>query len=182
MSASEIGSIIFTLAIILAASQCVCYLFERLKQPKLVGEILAGILVGPFVLGKISPTLFDRFLSLTPSYQEKTSTILYFIYWIGLLLLMFISGSETRRLMAKENRRITAWLLGMGFSFPFLCVLALGLYSWIPLDGIIGEVNQKIPDLFVISIAVEPSLKVFFCWISFLYFVSLCRPCFCTGC
>ncbi|OGQ06930.1 MAG: hypothetical protein A3G32_06965 [Deltaproteobacteria bacterium RIFCSPLOWO2_12_FULL_40_28] len=154
MSASEIGSIIFTLAIILAASQCVGYLFERLKQPKLVGEILAGILVGPFVLGKISPTLFDRFLSLTPSYQEKTSTILYFIYWIGLLLLMFISGSETRRLMAKENRRITAWLLGMGISFPFLCVLALGLYSWIPLDGIIGEANQKIPALLVISIAV----------------------------
>jgi hypothetical protein len=37
-----------------------------------------------------------------------TSTVLGFTYWLGLLLLMFISGSEVRRVLGQENRKPTA--------------------------------------------------------------------------
>lgn len=74
------------------------YLTERLKQPRIVGEILAGILLGPFVLKLLAPRAFAELFSFSPS----ASTVTGFLYQLGLILLMFCSGAETRRLLAKE--------------------------------------------------------------------------------
>ena len=108
MTEKEIGMLIVTLGAFVFAVHILGYLFERLQQPRLVGEIVAGILLGPFVLGHFSPTAFD-FLFKNPAIgEDKTITILGFVYWLGVLLLMFISGSSVRRLLSKENRRETA--------------------------------------------------------------------------
>ncbi|MGE0406601.1 MAG: hypothetical protein AB7O65_09890 [Candidatus Korobacteraceae bacterium] len=49
MSSTEIGLVVLTLSVLVASVHGLGYVFERLRQPKLVGEILAGVLLGPFV-------------------------------------------------------------------------------------------------------------------------------------
>lgn len=154
MIEKEVGLLIFTLGVFIAVVHSLGYVFERLRQPRLVGEIIAGALLGPFVLGSISPGAF-AFLFDNPSLgAERTKSVLGFVYWLGVLLLMFNSGSQVRRLLAKENRRETAWLLGIGTPLPFLLVLALGFFAVIPLDPLVGAKGVKSAALLVLASAV----------------------------
>ncbi|HMN30299.1 MAG TPA: cation:proton antiporter, partial [Caldilineaceae bacterium] len=129
------------------------YLFVRLRQPRLVGEILAGILLGPFVLGRIAPSLSAALFG-TAAEDGEISVVLGFIYWFGLILMMFISGSHVRRVLGQENRRETAWILGVGTPLPFFLVLALGLSPLLPIEPLVGSAGQKTATLLVLSVAV----------------------------
>ena len=149
MSNSEIGAILLTLCVLAAAAHVLGYVFEMLRQPRLVGEILAGVLLGPFVLRRFAPGFFQQLFG-----AGDTVIVLDFVYWIGLVLLMFLAGSETRRLMARENQRQTAWLLGMGTTLPFLLILGIGYSSALPLDAIAGTTGQTTPVLLVLAVAV----------------------------
>ncbi len=155
MTSLEIGSVALTLCIFIGLVHALGYVFERFHQPKLVGEIFAGVLLGPYVLGRISPDSFSQVMGITGMGPTKTDVILHFIYWIGLFLLMFVSGSETRKLMGRENQKETAWLLGVGTPLPFLTVLLLGFFSLIPLDLIVGTAEQETSALLILAISVS---------------------------
>lgn len=154
MSSDEMGSLVLALGLLIAFAHVLGYLFERLRQPRLVGEILAGVLLGPFVLGYFAPSLSTTIFGDLALGTGKTEVVLNFIYWIGLFLLMFISGSETRRLMARENQRETAWLLGIGKAVPLLLVLGLGFASLLPLNAIVADSRHTTSALLVLAIAV----------------------------
>jgi len=154
MSSIEMGSVVLTLCVLLFSIHSMGYLFDKLKQPKLVGEIFAGILLGPFVLGKVFP-VFSELLFGSNNAFNKMDIVLNFLSWIGLIFLMFISGSEARKLVSKENRKSTAWLLGIGTPLPFFIVMALGMNALIPLDTITGSANQQTSALLVLAIAVS---------------------------
>jgi Kef-type K+ transport system membrane component KefB len=153
MSNDEIGNVLLTLSVLLVSAHLMGYAFERLRQPRLVGEIFAGVLLGPFVLGRLAP-LLSTALFESSTEDSPITVVLGFSYWFGLLLLMFISGSQVRRVLAQENRRETAWLLGIGTPLPFFLVLALGLSSLLPIEPIVGAAGQQSSALLVLSIAV----------------------------
>jgi Kef-type K+ transport system membrane component KefB len=110
---------------------------------------LAGVLLGPFVLGRIAP---EASKALLGSEGSTTSTVLGFTYWMGLLLLMFISGSEVRRVLGQENRKPTAWILAVGTPLPFF--IALGIGTFLPLNRLAGPADQEASVLLVLAIAV----------------------------
>lgn len=154
MTEKEIGLLILTFGVFLCFVHVLGYLFERLRQPRLVGEIVAGILLGPFVLGKLSPDV-SNFLFANPALgADRTKVLLGFIYWLGVLLLMFISGSQVKRLLSKENRRETAWILGIGTPLPFLIVMGLGVAGLIPIGPLVGVENVEMSALLVLASAV----------------------------
>ena len=154
MSEEEIGLLIVTLGTLICIVHVLGYIFERLKQPRLVGEILAGILLGPYVLGKISPATSHLLFENSHLGADKTKLILGFVYWMGLLLLMFSSGSQIRRLFSQENRRETAWILGVGTPLPFLLVMGLGLTGLLPLESLIGTKGVPLATLLILASAV----------------------------
>lgn len=155
MTSTEIGSIALTLAVFVGLIHSLGYLFEKMKMPKLIGEIVAGALLGPYVLGEFAPEFYQRILGSASDGLNKTAVVLNFLQWIGVFLLMFISGSETRRLMAKENQKETAWMLGLGTTLPFFIVLGLGMASLLPIDLIMGSAKQDKSALLVLAIAVS---------------------------
>ena len=53
MSNADLTSLLFVLLALVGLAQLLGYLFTRLRQPKVVGEILAGIVLGPALLGRI---------------------------------------------------------------------------------------------------------------------------------
>ena len=118
MTNGELGSLALALMLVIGMANLMGHLFLRMHQPKIVGEILAGILIGPMVLGHLNVSVADLF----GANGSKSAAVLECFYNLGLLLLMFVSGAAARRVLARENRSPTAWLLACGTTLPFLLV------------------------------------------------------------
>ena len=149
MPSTAIGPLIFFLAILLTSAHLLGHLFARLRQPRVIGEILAGILLGPFVLGKIPA--YTSLLQLNQAAEPKKAA-LDLLYQLGLLLLMFLSGAETKALFQKHERKQIAWLATVGTVLPFFVMLALA--SLIPLGWFMGERQNRTSLVLVMGIAV----------------------------
>jgi len=74
--------------VIIVATRCVGSLFTRVGQPAVIGEMLAGILLGPSLLGWLSPQAFG-FVFAKPSLG-----VLQLFSQIGVCLFMFVVGLE----------------------------------------------------------------------------------------
>lgn len=75
-AATPVAGIIADLFIILLAAKLGDELFKRIDQPALIGEILAGVIVGPAVLGVVEPTeTFEVFAELG---------VVFLLFWVGL--------------------------------------------------------------------------------------------------
>src|SRR5215467_4677389 len=149
MPSAAIGPLIFFLAILLTSAHLLGHLFARLRQPRVIGEILAGIVLGPFVLGRLSA--YANLLQLNNAAEPKKAA-LDLLYQLGLLLLMFLSGAETKALFQKHERKQIAWLATIGTMLPFFVMLALA--SLIPLGWFMGEKQNRTALVLVMGIAV----------------------------
>ncbi|HKF22654.1 MAG TPA: cation:proton antiporter, partial [Candidatus Angelobacter sp.] len=123
--------------------------FVRLRQPRVIGEILAGILMGPFILGKLPE--YTQLLQLEVDAAPKKAA-LDLLSWLGLLLLMFLSGAEVKALFQKHERKQIAWLASLGTGLPFLTMAVCA--STLPLEWFMGAKANRISLILVMSIAV----------------------------
>jgi Kef-type K+ transport system membrane component KefB len=151
MTESQLAPILISLTTMLAAAHVLGYVAAKLRQPRFVGEILAGVLLGPFVLGQVAPDATRSLLGDPADAGDPTRLVLGFLSWLGLLLLMFISGSEVRRVLAREQRRPTLWILGLGTAVPFAIAFAIG--SALRTDDLRGPSGGKVAFLVVLATA-----------------------------
>ncbi|MEM4257834.1 MAG: cation:proton antiporter [Candidatus Thermoplasmatota archaeon] len=104
------------------------FLFEKIKQPGVIGEIIGGIILGPSLLGSLSGstiTLFDTtFITFT---LDLTSEEFKEIAFIGVVFLLFIVGLETNISDLKKTKRsgILAGLFGVIIPFCFGTIVGL---------------------------------------------------------
>lgn len=86
--------LIFQISIILAASRLTGSIFEKIKMPRVLGEIIAGILIGPYLLGGVSLPGFEK--GLFPLNDNfPVSNELYGLTTIASVVLLFLVGLET---------------------------------------------------------------------------------------
>ena len=119
------------LGIALLLAKLLGHLFEKIKQPAVIGEILSGILIGPFILGRF----FDiDFLSVEIEGVAK----------LGIVFLLFISGLEISigELKTAGKCGITTAIVGALFSF--FCGYLVGYFM-----GYSIIVNIAIGNIFV---------------------------------
>jgi Kef-type K+ transport system membrane component KefB len=155
MSSAEFGSFSVLLLVLLSAAHLLGDLFNRLRQPRVAGEILAGVILGPSVLGHIAPAVTATMLgagSVPEALGLKYQAIVGFLYNLGLLLLMFASGAEAQGLFRREDRREVGWLGVVGTGLPFVAAIAAA--PLLPLETVIGPANHRVALLLVIGIAV----------------------------
>jgi K+:H+ antiporter len=150
MSSSQLGEIVLPLALLIAVAHVLGYVFTRLHQPRVIGEIAAGVLFGPAVLAHFLPGAHNTIFGVGNS--AGRSVVLEFVYWMGLLFLMFGSGAETRQLFSREDRRQVGWIAGLGTGLPF--ALALAAVPFMSVSGMMGTANHRVALYLVIGIAV----------------------------
>lgn len=146
MSESALASVLLFLLLLVGFAQLLGYLFVKLRQPKVVGEIAAGILLGPALLGRLP--LITRVTGAAIS----QGNILDFVYWLGLLLLMFLSGAETQQLFTREERREVGWLAIVGTGIPFILGLILG--PWLIRPSLAGPNGNRISLIIILAVGV----------------------------
>jgi Kef-type K+ transport system membrane component KefB len=146
VSNSDLTSILFILLLLVGLAQLLGYFFVKLRQPKVVGEILAGIVLGPALIGRLP------FVSGLMEATKHQGNILNFVYWLGLLLLMFLSGAETRHLFSREERREVGWLAIVGTGIPFLLGLVLG--PWLIRPALAGPNGNRISLIIILAVGV----------------------------
>jgi Kef-type K+ transport system membrane component KefB len=148
MAYRDFGSLALILVLLLVAAHVLGHVFMRLHQPRVIGEITAGILLGPYILGNLAPALSHAIFVPGGSHDA----VLEFLSMLGLLLLMFLSGVEARNLFSRHDRREIAWLASVGTSLPFL--LALVAAPYIPLEHVAGHNGKGSALVLVFGIAV----------------------------
>jgi len=146
LSNSDLTSVLFILLLLVGLAQLLGYLFVKLRQPKVVGEICAGVLLGPALLGRLPLASH-----LTAAVKQQ-GNILTFVYWMGLLLLMFLSGAETRELFTRDERREVSWLAIVGTGIPFVLALVFG--SRLIRPSLAGPHGNRISLIIVLAVGV----------------------------
>src|SRR5512132_1264121 len=121
LTVPELAHLLLALGLLLAAAHGFGYAMSRLNQPRVIGEILGGLLLGPTVFGAVAPQLQA---AVFPS-STAVPTILDAVYQLGLLLLMFSAGAEIRGLFHRSERQAVAWISLVGMAVPFAAGLVV---------------------------------------------------------
>ncbi len=103
LAAAQHVEVLFGLFIIIAAAKVMAEVFERLKQPAVVGEILAGVLIGPSVLGWVSP---NELISIVAE--------------VGVIFLLFMVGLETKPQDIFKVGKRAVLVAVLGVILPFV--------------------------------------------------------------
>ena len=100
----SVEQFLLLLATILVSAKVLGELAERIGQPAVIGELLAGVILGPSVIGFVDPTL----------------PVLHLLAEVGVILLLFMIGLETdlKRLLSVGGAAMT--VAGVGVVLPFL--------------------------------------------------------------
>lgn len=114
---------IIQVGVIIMMAQLLSLGLRRMKQPKVIAEVLGGILLGPTAFGRIPGFTQHIFPSQSLPYLSLVANI-------GLCLFLFIVGLEIDASVIKRNARLSATvsLAGMALPFGLGSALSLPLY------------------------------------------------------
>ena len=118
------GMILLQIIAILVVSRILASLFKRIGQPTVIGEIIAGIVLGPSLLGYIFPDTF-HFL-----FSAKYLDTLYIVSQIGLILFMFTVGMDLNMSELKVKIKQTFVISQTSIIIPFLMGMVLAYFIY----------------------------------------------------
>jgi Kef-type K+ transport system membrane component KefB len=117
--------VLLQLIIIILVARVAGHLARKVRQPRAVGEIVAGLILGPSLFGNLFPALFSQIFQSVPSLPMSM------LSQIGLILLMFQIGMDFdfSHLTARDNRRAVMWIAVGCITLPFGLGVAIGELS-----------------------------------------------------
>ena len=142
------------LLIIILVTRCVGYLAVCIRQPRAVGEMIAGLVLGPSVFGYWCPDLSEWL------FRSVDSAPLTIMSQIGLILLMFQVGMEFdfSQLGNRRNYRAVCLVTLVGIILPFMLGLGFGWFSASRLAPDIAPVAYSLFIAIALSITAVPIL------------------------
>lgn len=146
MNDSNFAYLLLSLVQLLVAAHAFGYLFERAAQPRVVGEILGGLVLGPTFIARV----FPDFSALSFG-AASTATVLGATSKLGLMLLMFCSGLEIRASFAEGERRRAVMITVAGTVLPFAAALLLS--RLVNLEAYHGPAASELTFNLVVAIA-----------------------------
>jgi Sodium/hydrogen exchanger family len=114
--------LLLQIIIIIAATQLLGSVFKKIGQPAVIGETVAGILLGPSLLGLLFPSVF-HFI-----FPVESLPNLRFLSQIGLILFMFIVGMELDKQLLRKQAFEALIISHASILIPFSLGIGLSMY------------------------------------------------------
>jgi Kef-type K+ transport system membrane component KefB len=132
VSGDGLYHVLLALLAVLVVARLVGIAFKRFGQPAVIGEVVAGLLLGPSFLGRVAPDAYGYLM--TPAVAPALGVIAQ----VGVILYMFVVGLEldTSQLRSQTKVSITVSQASMVVPFTLGAVLALGLYRTLAPSGV----------------------------------------------
>lgn len=116
--------LLLQIAVVIAAARGVGWLFRKIHQPQVVGEMIAGILLGPSLLGLVAPAASAML------FPEDSLVFLVAVSEVGLVLFMFLVGLELDPKLLRGHGRTAVVTSHASIVAPFLLGALLALYLY----------------------------------------------------
>ncbi len=123
-SVTSFTHVLLALVVIILAARGLGWAFGRFNQPPVVGEMIAGILLGPSLLGQMLPGTFTY---LFPSQMDPYLSVLANI---GVILYMFLVGVELNTSLLRERTHASVATSHASIVAPFLLGSAMALWLY----------------------------------------------------
>ena len=131
------------LALLLLLARGLGELAVKFRLPSVVGELMAGFVLGPSLFGAIAPGAFE---TLFPPVEAQYH-LLEVVSWLGVIMLLILTGLETDvGLILRKGKSAAAISLG-GIIVPFTTGFALGFY--LPQEFIAAPDQRLVFALFI---------------------------------
>jgi Kef-type K+ transport system membrane component KefB len=111
--------ILLALVVVIVVARLVGAVFRRFGQPPVIGEILAGILLGPSLLGRVAPSVYQALL------PPSVASSLAVISQIGIILYMFLVGMELDTTLLRRRTTTSLAVAGASIAVPFVLGVAM---------------------------------------------------------
>jgi Kef-type K+ transport system membrane component KefB len=122
-SAETLLHVLLALLVIIIVARLLGALFRRLEQPAVIGEVIAGILLGPSLLGRVAPELSSYLL------PPAVAPFLGVIAQVGIILYMFMVGLDLDTSLLAKRAHTSVAISHASITVPFL--LGAGLALWL---------------------------------------------------
>jgi len=109
----------------------------RLGQPAVMGQLIAGLLLGPSLFGLVLPEWQHALFPKNPEQKAMIEAISQF----GILLLLLLTGMETDLKLVRQTGRAAVFASLMGILVPFACGVALG--EFLP-DSLLPDPGKRL--------------------------------------
>jgi Kef-type K+ transport system membrane component KefB len=131
------------LLVLLSAAHALGSVARRFGQPPVVGALMAGLLLSPSVFGAVAPEAREWLFPADP-HQEG---LLQGVAWVGVALLVLITGFETDLALVRRLGRAAAIVAGFAQVIPFVTGFGLGMA--LPAELMGGQSTRVIFALFM---------------------------------
>lgn len=120
----DLAQLVLQICVILAASRLVGMLFKKIHQPQVIGEMVAGILLGPSLLGWLAPELSAHL------FPEGSLGYLNALSQVGLVLFMFVIGVSLHPDELKDQGHAAVLTGQVSIVTPFVLGSGLALFLY----------------------------------------------------
>ena len=153
-SGAREGAFIAEIVVLLLVGRMLGEAMQRLGQPAITGQLIAGILLGPSVFGALWPDAQKLIFSNSADQKSMIDAVSQ----LGILMLLLLTGMETDLKLVRRVGRAAAVISVTGILVPFACGFALGEYLPASLLPHIG--GRLVPALFLGTALSISSVKI----------------------
>lgn len=123
-STSELAHVLLALVVIIVLARALGAVFKKIHQPAVIGEVIAGIALGPSLLGRIAPAASKFIL------PGSVAPFLNVISSVGVILYMFLVGVELDTQLLRRRTHSSVAISHASIVTPFLLGSALALWLY----------------------------------------------------
>jgi Kef-type K+ transport system membrane component KefB len=144
----QVSHFLFAMGCLLALAHINGYICERLYIPRVIGEVGAGIILGPSLLGYFYPHAFTWMFNGFPLEDQ----LFGLIYQLGLILLMFVSGLKFLTEFKKGDLKIASAITIGSSVLPF--IIGWIVTNVIDLTPFVGDANNMLALKLIVCISI----------------------------
>ncbi|HSJ33535.1 MAG TPA: cation:proton antiporter, partial [Acidimicrobiia bacterium] len=151
LSEHEVLVFLVQMMLLVGVARILGTIMRRLGQPPVVGELLAGVVLGPSLLGIIWPAAYEWVFVADPVVNSAT----FAVAWLGVVFLLVVMGYETDLGIIARFRNVALAVAGGSLILPMLATGVLGYFLADTFSGVADPPAWVFAAFFALALSVS---------------------------